>query len=192
MLLTVPSLTARAVGRQIIRKFLSQNGKVCRKNTTIKALFLHMLCATGGNADNSNEISPAGPPCIVVGTVVERDRTSDIRVCRARSRSSLVFSSKTHKINIRFHDSEITNSETHFLLKYEGTSVLSIVELKFTNTFFKVERLYLYGKWIHLRSQFVKVCWPNKITSIPNTYKEIYTLHQADFFVWIAGNMLGY
>ena len=61
---------------------------------------------------------------------MERDKTSDIRVCRARSRSSLVFSSNTHKINIRFHDSEIISSEAHFLLKYEGTSMLSIDEVK--------------------------------------------------------------
>ena len=92
--------------------------KTPQKKLKYNCFLVHV---TGGDADKSNEISPAGHPCIVVGTVVERDKTSDIRVCRARSRSSLVFSSNTHKINIRFHDSEIVSSEAHFLLKYEGT-----------------------------------------------------------------------
>ena len=111
------------------------------KNMRVKLRYnCFLVHVTGGDADNSNEISPAGHPCIVVGTVVERDKTSDIRVCRARSRSSLVFSSTTHKINIRFHDSEMVNSEAHFLLKYEGTSMLSIDKVKYAIVTFKAER----------------------------------------------------
>ena len=51
-------------------------------------------------------------------------KTSDIRVCRAQSRSSLVYSSKSHKIDLSFLESEILSDDSHFLLKYEGKSFL--------------------------------------------------------------------
>ena len=53
-------------------------------------------------------------------------KTSDIRVCRAQSRSSLVYSSKNHKIDISFLESEILSDDSHFLLKYEGKSFHSL------------------------------------------------------------------
>ena len=61
---------------------------------------------------------------MVVGTVFDGGKTSDIRVCRAQSRSSLVYSSKSHKIDISFLESEILSDDSHFLLKYEGKSFL--------------------------------------------------------------------
>ena len=63
---------------------------------------------------------------MVVGTVFDSGKTYDIRVCRAQSRSSLVYSSKSHKIDISFLDSEILSDDSHFLLKYEGKSFHSL------------------------------------------------------------------
>ena len=54
--------------------------------------------------------------------MVDGGKISDIRVCRAQSRSSLVYSSKSHKIDISFLESEILSDDSHFLLKYEGKS----------------------------------------------------------------------
>ena len=57
---------------------------------------------------------------MVVGTVLDGGRMSDIRVCRAQARSSMIYSSQSHKIDISFLDSEVMSDDSHFLLKYKG------------------------------------------------------------------------
>ncbi len=65
-------------------------------------------------------------PCVVVGTVRDLGKTLDIRVCRERTRTALVYTSASHQIDVSFLDSEILDEESEFLIKYEGEEPITL------------------------------------------------------------------
>ncbi len=83
-----------------------------------------------GLKSESNDVPGSGGagthPCVVVGTVMDGGVSSDLRVCRARARTAVVYSSRTNQIDIAFLDSELVTTRNDFLLKYQGQSLTAL------------------------------------------------------------------